>query len=171
MTGDLESISEPAPLTGDHDLAAFDSGEPTLDKWLREHALDNEQKGGSRTFVVCAEGRVVVGFYALAAGSVEHERAPGRIRRNMPTPIPVMVLGRLAVDKKLSGRGLGQGLLRDAIRRTVQVAQMAGIRALLVHAISDNAKRFYLRHGFRESPIDPMTLMITLADALAALKD
>src|SRR5262249_38088202 len=143
-------------------------GEPPLDQWLREHSLDNEGRGGSRTYVICAEGRVV-GFYALATGSVDHEKAPGKIRRNMPRPIPVMVLGRLAVDQKFKGLGLGRWLLRDAILRTLQAAEIAGIRALLVHAISEDAKGFYLRCGFHESPIEPMTLMITLAEAQAAL--
>jgi len=168
MTQAPESIDGPVPLEESHDLAAFDSGEPALDTWLRERALHNERRGGSRTYVVCAEARVV-GFFSLATGSVEQAKAPGRIRRNMPEPIPVMILGRLAVDNKFKGRGIGRGLLREAILKTLQAAEIVGVRAILVDAISEDAKHFYLLHGFRESPVDSMMLMITLADAQAAL--
>lgn len=168
MTGAAQAISAPEHLTPEHDVEAFDSGIPALDDWLKRHALANEQRGGSRTYVVCVAGRVV-GYYALATGGVGHAGAPGRVRRNMPDPVPVMVLGRLAVDRTHHGRGLGAGLLRDAILRTLQAAELGGIRAILVHAISAEAKRFYERYGFAECPIDPMTLMITLADARKAL--
>jgi GNAT superfamily N-acetyltransferase len=164
MTGGADEISAPEHLTPKHDLAAFDSGVAALDDWLKRRALANEAAGGSRTYVVCAGGRVV-GYYALAAGSVAQTAATGRVRRNMPAPVPVMVLGRLAVDQAYQDRGLGAGLLRDAILRTLQAAKLGGIRAILVHAISDEAKRFYERHGFVESPADPMTLMITVAEA------
>ena len=116
----------------------------------------------------CAGGRVV-GYHALATGGVAQAQAPGRVRRNMPDPVPVMVLGRLAVDQAYQGRGLGAGLLRDAILRTLQAAELGGIRAILVHAVSEDAKRFYERQGFVVSPVDPMTLMITMADARKAL--
>jgi predicted N-acetyltransferase YhbS len=169
MTGDSEEIGAPEHLTPEHDLAAFDSGVPALDDWLKRRALANEEAGGSRTYVVCAGGRVV-GYYALATGGVAQTALTGRVRRNMPNPLPVMVLGRLAVDQAYRDRGLGSGLLRDAILRTLQAAQVGGIRAILVHAISEEAKRFYARHGFVASPTDPMTLMITVADAEAALK-
>jgi GNAT superfamily N-acetyltransferase len=168
MTGGAEDIGAPDHLTDQHDVAAFDSGVAALDHWLKRHALANERAGGSRTYVVCA-GRRVVGYYALATGAVGQATATGRVRRNMPDPVPIMVLGRLAVDRAFQGRGLGEGLLRDAILRTLQAAELAGIRAILVHAISEDAKRFYERHGFGESPIDPMTLMITIADAQRAL--
>jgi predicted N-acetyltransferase YhbS len=159
MTAGAEEISAPEHLTPAHDLTAFDSGIPALDDWLKRRALANEEAGGSRTYVVCAGGRVV-GYYALATG---------RVRRNMPDPVPVMVLARLAVDRAYQDRGLGAGLLREAILRILQAAELGGIRAILVHAISAEAKRFYERHGFVESPIDPMTLMITVADAKRAL--
>jgi GNAT superfamily N-acetyltransferase len=119
-------------------------------------------------YVVCARDRVV-GYDALATGGVAHEAATGRVRRNMPDSVPVMVLARLAVDRAYQDRGLGAGLLRDAILRILQAAELAGIRAILVHAISAEAKRFYERHGFVESPVDPTTLMITVADAKRAL--
>lgn len=168
MTGSARKIGAPEHLNPEHDLAAFDSGVLALDDWLKRRAFANEQAGASRTYVVCAGGRVV-GYYALATGGVAPAAATGRVRRNMPDPVPVMVLGRLAVDRAYQNQGLGTSLLRDAILRTLQAAELAGIRAVLVHAISDEAKRFYERHGFVESPIDPMTLMITVADANKAL--
>ena len=168
MTGGIKRIGPPEHLTLQHDLDAFDSGVAALDDWLKRHALANEQTGGSRTYVVCAGGRVV-GYYALATGGVAQAGATGRVRRNMPDPVPGMVLGRLAVDRAYQTRGLGAGLLRDAILRTVQAAELGGIRAIFVHAISEEARRFYERHGFVASPIAPMTLMITIADAKKAL--
>ena len=159
-----ERISAPQKISPDHDLSEFHCGEPALDEWLKRRALPNEESGASRTYVVCLENRVV-GFYALAVGAVAHAGAPGRIRRNMPDPVPVMVLGRLAVDESMQGRDIGRGLLRDAILRTMQAAEIAGIRAILVDAISERAKQFYVRAGFTPSPISPMTLMITLEEA------
>ncbi len=168
MTGGAKDISAPEHLTAAHDVSAFDSGVPDLDDWLRKRALANEESGASRTYVVCAGARVV-GYYALASGGVAQTQAPGRVRRNMPDPVPVMILGRLAVDHAWQGRNLGGSLLRDAIVRTLQAAEIGGIRVILVDAISEGAKRFYERHGFRVSPVDPMMLMITVADAERAL--
>jgi len=161
-------IGAPEHLDKSHDLAAFDSGVPALDDWLRKRALANEESGASRTYVVCAGGRVV-GYYALASGAIAHQGATGRVRRNMPDPIPVMVVGRLAVDRAFQGRGFGVGLLRDAVLRTLQAATIGGLRAILLHAISEEAKHFYARWGFSESPLDPMTMMIDIADANAVL--
>ena len=141
---------------------------PDLDEWLKKRALANEESGASRTYVVCAARRVV-GYYALAGGGVAQEHAPGCVRRNMPDPLPVMIVGRLAVDRTWQGRSVGRSLLRDAVVRTLQAAEIGGIRAILLHAISDEAKRFYERYGFQSSPLDPMTLMITVADARKAL--
>jgi GNAT superfamily N-acetyltransferase len=163
-------LRPPEPITEKHDLSAFDCGEPALDDWLRRRALRNEISGGSRSYVVCNDpGQRVVAYYSLAAGAAAHAAAPGRVRRNMPDPIPVMILGRLAVDRAFQGCGLGRGMLRDAILRTIQAASIAGIRAILVHALSDDARQFYQRCGFRPSPIDPMTLMLTVAEAESAL--
>lgn len=161
-------VGAPEHLSAAHDVSLFDSGVPVLDEWLRRRALVNEASGASRTYVVCS-GKTVVGYYALATGAVALQAAPGRTRRNMPDPIPVMVLGRLAVDKTLHGRGFGRALLRDAVLRTCQAADIAGIRALFVDAISDEAKQFYERCGFTPSPLDAMTLMITMADAERAI--
>ena len=168
MKGGGGAISAPEHLSPAHDLSAFDSGLPELDEWLKRRAQANEEKGASRTYVVCAGGRVV-GYYALANGGVAQAAATGRVRRNMPDPVPVMVLGRLAVDRAYQGKGIGRGLLRDAVLRTLQAAEIGGIRAILVHAISEDAKRFYESCGFVVSPIEPMTLMITVADAESAL--
>ena len=164
------SISPPEKLSAVHDLSTFDSGEPALDNWLRRRALQNEEAGASRTYVVCA-GKKVVGYYSLAVGAVAHAEAPGRVRRNMPDPVSAMVLGRLAIDKTYQRVGIGTGLLRDAVLRTIQAAGIAGIRVILVHAISESAKRFYERHGFIPSPIDPMTVMITVVEAVRMLSE
>ncbi len=158
-----QSLTPPEKLRDDHDLSLFQCGEPSLNDWLRRRALQNEESGASRTYVVCV-GLRVVAYYAFAVGAVAHAGAAGRVRRNMPDPVPVMIIGRLAVDREFHGHGLGQGLLRDAVLRTLQAADIAGIRAILVHAISSDAQRFYERHGFVRSPIDPMMLMITLAE-------
>ena len=157
-------LTAPEKLTSAHDLRDFDSGKPVLDDWLRKRAAQNEAAGASRTYVVSA-GKKVAGYYSLAVGAVAHAESPGRIKRNMPDPIPVMILGRLAVDKSFQGQGVGAGLLRDAVLRTVQAADIAGIRAVLVHAISERAKRFYEGRGFISSPVDPLTVMIALSDA------
>lgn len=162
------NISPPEKLSAAHDLSSFDSGEPALDDWLRRRALRNEETGASRTYVVCA-GKKVVGYYSLAVGAVAHPEAPGRVRRNMPDPVPAMVLGRLAIDSSYQGAGLGTGLLRDAVLRTIQAADIAGIRVFLVHAISERATRFYEKYGFIASPVDPMTVMITVAEAVKIL--
>ena len=165
MSGPEErGLSAPAPLSADHELDPFNSGMPPLDDWLKRRARQNEAGGASRTYVI-AEGRRVVGYYSLAAGSVLHAEATGRVRRNMPDPVPAALLGRLAIDQAWQGRGLGSALLRDAVLRVVGAAETIGVRALLVHAISDEAKAFYEHWGFRPSAIEPMTLMITIEEA------
>lgn len=165
MRGGTNAISPPEKLSAAHDLSAFDCGEPVLNDWLGRRALQNEASGASRTYVVCA-GKRVLGYYTLAVGAVARAEAPGRVRRNIPDPVPVMVLGRLAVDKRVQGRHIGGGLLRDAVLRTMQAAEIAGIRAILVHAISAEAKRFYEGYGFVASPVDPLTVMIAVAEAV-----
>jgi len=164
----MGEITAPEPITASHITESFACGIPVLDEWLKRRALKNEVSGASRTFVICQD-RQVVGYYTLATGSVGHHDAPGKIRRNMPDPIPVMVLGRLAIDQDWQHVGLGHGLLKDAVLRTLTVSQHVGVKALLVHALSEDAKRFYTRNGFLESPFDPMTLMIALQDAANCL--
>lgn len=157
----------PEPLTADHSLERFASGVVSLDDWLRRRALLNQASGASRTFVVC-DADEVVAFYALAASAVATDATPGRFRRNMPDPIPVVVLARLAIARTHQGRGLGRALFQDAAHRVLQAAHTIGIRGLLVHAISQEAKAFYVRLGLVPSPLDPMTLMTTVADLKAA---
>ena len=164
------TLQAPEPLRADRDLSGFECGAPVLDEWLRRKAARNEGSGASRTYVVC-EGARVLAYYSLATGSVEHGHAPGRVRRNMPDPIPVMILGRLAVDASVQGQGIGRGLLKDAILRTLKAAQIAGIRAILVHALDETAAAFYRKHGFLDSPIDSLTLMLPLAQARMALPE
>jgi predicted N-acetyltransferase YhbS len=160
------TLRPPEALTNSHDLSRFNSGVPALDDWLLRRAAANQASGASRTFVLCDDEQVV-GYYALASGAVTLSAAPGRFRRNMPDPIPVALLGRLAVDQAWQGRGLGRALFRDAALRVLAAADAIG--GILVHAISDNAKAFYLALGFEPSPLDPMTLMITLSDLRASL--
>ena len=164
----MGEITAPEPITEAHLIESFSCGVPVLDEWLKHRALKNEVSGASRTFVICQDEQVV-GYYTLATGSIEHRNAPGKIRRNMPNPIPVMVLGRLAINQQWQHTGMGRGLLKDALLRSLSVSKQAGIRALLVHALSEDAKHFYTRNGFLESPFDPMTLMIALQDATHCL--
>lgn len=161
-TLDRTTIGPPTPLTEAHDTSAFTCRHDSLSTWLRKRALANAVSGASRTYVVSDEQSRVVGYYALAAGSVVSAAAPGRLRRNMPDPLPVIVLGRLAVHTDLSGRGIGSGLLRDAVLRSIQAAELIGVRALLCHAIDHEAKAFYLKHGFSESPTDPLVVLVGL---------
>ncbi|MEL6930551.1 MAG: GNAT family N-acetyltransferase [Cyanobacteria bacterium J06600_6] len=159
------SYDPPQPIADKFDLADFDCGNSSLNNWLRNNALKNQKQGASRTYVICAQNNVV-GYYCLAAGSVIRAEAPGKIRRNMSDPIPVMIIGRLAVDKQHQGRGIGMGLIKDAVLRIIQTADIVGIRTILVHALDEKAKKFYLdKCGFIASPIRPLTLMITLTDA------
>lgn len=164
-----DEIGAPEHLTDQHDVSAFNSGTPELDNWLKRRALANERQGASRTYVVTSGGRVV-GFYALANGAVAHKDVSAKARRNMPDPIPVMVLARLAVDSAYQRKGIGAALLRDALLRTLAAAEIAGIRAVLLHAMSEDAKRFYKRFGFYECPVDPMMMMITLQEVEKNLK-
>jgi GNAT superfamily N-acetyltransferase len=166
----LAELTAPSLLADRHNLADFVCGEAGLDDWLRQRARVNQASGASRSYVVCHADRVV-GYYSLASGAIAVAEAPGRVRRNMPDPIPITVIGRLAVDQAWQHRGLGRLLLRDAVLRTHQAAAIIGIRGVLVHALSPVAKRFYESCGFRESPASPMTLMVTLPDAIAALED
>lgn len=154
-------LSAPAPLTAAHDISDFSCGESSLDDWLRQRALKNETSGATRTYVVCS-GSDVVGYYSLAVGSIEHQFAPGNIKRNMPQPIPTMILARLAVDRRHAGQNIGTGMLRDALLRTLQAADIAGIRALLVHALNEKAAAFYRERGFTASPFDPLVLFLAL---------
>ncbi len=164
------AISAPAPLADHHQLADFDSGESSLDDWLKRHATKNQTNGSSRTYVVC-EGDTVIGYYCLAAGAIGHTEAPSSLKRNRPNPVPVLILGRLAIHKDHHQKGIGTALLRDAILRAIQAAEIAGVTALLVHALSESARRFYRSRGFIESPVKPMTLCLMLDTAKQVLRE
>ena len=161
------AFSAPELLAGHHELGAFDCGVAALDAWLKRRALANQASGASRTFVVC-EGTKVIGYYALASGAVNI--AAAWFRRNMPDPTPIALLARLAIDRARQGNGLGRALFRDAGMRVARAADVIGIRGILVHAISANAREFYLALGFEPSPVDPMMLMLTLNDLRRSLE-
>jgi GNAT superfamily N-acetyltransferase len=156
-----QRLSPPEPIHAEHDTTAFACRHEPLRQWLQKRALSNALSGATRTYVVCQK-RQVIGYYALAAGSLSIATAPSRMRRNMPDPLPVIVLGRLAVHDDWNGRGIGSGLLKDAVLRSLQAAELIGACALLCHAIDDDAKAFYLKHGLVESPLQPLTLMLAL---------
>jgi predicted N-acetyltransferase YhbS len=162
------TVGAPERLDASHDTDSFASGVEGLDHWLKRRALKNQATAASRTFVAC-EDRRVLAYYALASSAVAVVSAPGRFRRSMPDPIPVVVLARLAVDRSLQGGGWGRALVRDAGLRVLQAADAIGIRGMIVHALSPEAKAFYERVGFEPSPIDPMLLMVTLTDLEASL--
>jgi len=156
------NLRPPEALLPDHQFSSFACGESVLDEWLKRRALGNQNSGASRTFVVTARDREVMGYYALAAGAVAHHDATRSIPQNMPDPVPVMVLARLAVDSRAQGMRLGAALLRDALQRCVLVSQNTGVRAMLVHALNNRACQFYEHYGFKVSPVHPMTLMLRL---------
>ncbi len=157
-------LSMPMQISEGLDLDPSDCGVPTLNDWLRKRAVNNESSWASRTYVLC-EGNKVIGYYCLATGAIDREEAPNPLRRNMPDPIPVLVLGRLAIDRRYQNQGVGRALLRDAVLRALQVAELAGAAALLVHALSEQARIFYQSWGFIESPFQPMTLCLMLKTA------
>ena len=167
----MPRFSDPEPLGSHHVLAGFRSGEGSLDAWLRDRAR-GAGAGSARTYaIVDAEQERVVGYHALTVGSIEHAEATPRARKGMPRhPIPVVLLARLAVDESVQGRGIGSFLLRDAMARTAAAAGRFGIRALLVHALHEEARAFYLRHGLEPSPTDELHLMILVKDIRAAIE-
>lgn len=167
----MERFSDPQPVGPEHSVAEFDCGAASLDVWLSKHALVASASGSARAFVVTdAEQARVVGYHALTAGTVGHREATDRVARGMPRhPIPVVVLARLAVDRSVQGRGLGAWLLRDAMLRALTAAEEVGIRAMLVHALDEGARGFYLRHGFEPSPADPHALQILMKDVRASI--
>ena len=157
------ALLAPVLLHAQHQTEQFSCGVASLDAWLKRRALKNQIQGASRTYVAC-QGDRVLAYYAIASGAVTCNEATGRLRRNMPDPIPVVVLGRLGVDSSLHGQGLGRSLVRDAALRILQAADVIGIRGMTVQALSDDARVFYEHMGFEPSPLDPNLLMITLAD-------
>lgn len=173
--GDVTSIKKapgqpmtaPAPFASTHDVERFDCDKPPLNDWLKSQAAKSEGRT-SRTFVVC-EGRAVIGYYCLASGAIDRERAPKKLSRNTASPIPIIVIGRLAVDRQYQGKGIGSGLLKDALRRALAVSKEIGARCVLVHAIDDDIVPFYLDYGFKAFPTDARTMYMTMQDIVAAL--
>lgn len=151
-------------LDGHHLVEAFDCGQDALNRYLIRFALANQRANSARTYVALDDGRVI-GYYTLAVGAVAHAEAAARLVKGMARhPVPVMILARLAVDGAWQGRGIGAGLLKDAMRRTVQAADLAGIRALVVHAKDGNARAFHERFGFAPSPTDPLHLFVMIKE-------
>jgi GNAT superfamily N-acetyltransferase len=163
-------LSAQVRLTTAHDLSRFDCGTVSLNDWLARRARQNDASGASLTYVVCVDD-LVVGYYCIATGAIVRAEALRQIQRNMPDPIPVIVLGRLAVDRRYQGHGLGKALLRDAILRVLQAAEIVGVKAMLAHAISEEAREFSIAHGFLASSIDPMTLCLPVETARRALME
>lgn len=157
----------PELLNDNHQLDAFSCGEAVLDDWLKRRARLNQASGASRTYVV-TEGDQVIGYYCLSSGAIAAVDAPGSVRRNMPDPIPMAILGRLAIDQNFQGQGIGTAMLRDAVLRAGQAAEIMGIRGILVHALDDKARAFYEGLGFKGSPTSPLTLILSLKQPGAA---
>ena len=162
------TLSVPAPLATEHDVSTFSCGHVSLDDWLKRRALSNQKANASRTYVV-TDGARVIAYYALASGALASAAATGKLRRNMPDPIPMAILGRLAIDEAFQGQGLGRALFRDAALRILAAADVIGIRGMLVQAISDEAAAFYRALGLETAPADPRTLTITLAELQTSL--
>ena len=155
-------LQPPGPLDETQRLDAFDCGVDSLNDWLKRRARANQVGGASRTYVVTDKEGRVAGYYCLASGALALAQAPGSVRRNMPDPVPMAILGRLAVDRNWQGQGLGAALLRDAVERTRAASNILGIRGLLVHVLSDDVKAFYERYGFVASAERPMLLVMSL---------
>jgi GNAT superfamily N-acetyltransferase len=167
LTGELSNIEKLAPH---HDVSAFDCGQPELNEWLGRHALASARSDAAQTYVI-VDGDQVVGYYALAAGSVDRDEAPGRVAKGMPThPIPVLILARLGVDRSLQGRGIGTMLLRDALFRAASGAEIIGARAVLVHAKDEQVRGFYELRDFEPSPVHPLQMFLLMVDLRAALR-
>ncbi len=170
MTAENQAFSAVKKLDASHDVDAFDSGKEPLDRFLQRHALINQKAGSAQTYVVCHSEQRVVGYYSLAVGAVEHADAPGRVGKGLARhPIPVMLLARLAIDRSEHRKGLGKALLKDALLRTAQAADIAGMRALLVHAKDDEARAWYEQFDFDPSATDPYHLFLLMKDLRAIL--
>ena len=161
-------MKSPERISELHCLEQFNCGNDVLDDWLKRKAIKNETSHDTRTYVIC-EAQNVVGYYSIATGSIDHAELPSSLKRNAPNPISVMILGRLAIDVNWQKRGLGKDLLRDAILKTMAISELAGVKALVVHAISSEAKRFYLENDFIVSPVE-MALILPVKDILKNIK-
>jgi predicted N-acetyltransferase YhbS len=166
------SFHKPVALEAGHRAEDFQCGVRSLDDWLRKHALQSHRSGGSRVFVTTETDPDVVGYYALAAGAVMPRDAPARLVRGLAgnQPVPVVLLARLAVDARHQGRHLGRSLLLDAMTRVLQAGELIGIRALLVHAVDENARRWYAQFGFERSPTHALHLILLIKDLRATVE-
>jgi GNAT superfamily N-acetyltransferase len=169
----LSRFRDPEPLAPAHDTRDFDCGVESLNQWLQKHATQAAAAGSARTFVIHDDEQDrVIGFHALTAASVTQDEATARAAKGMPRhPIPAALLARLAVDTAVQGRGVGAWLLRDAMLRTLSAAESVGIRVLLVHAIDQDARKFYEHHGFEPSPTDPLNLQMLIKDIRTAVDE
>lgn len=159
------TLQKPEPLNKEHDLANFDSHYPELDEWLKRHAFQAKMSGSANTFIV-TDNNLVVGFYSLTVGQVNTDEVSERIKKGMGQyPVPVVILARLAVHHLYQRKGIGKGMLKDALFKTLRIAEQGGVRALLVHAIDEKAEAFYKRFGFECSPIREKQLLLLLKDA------
>lgn len=158
----MTKYSAPEKLSKNHKIKSFNCGSEQLNEYLKKYAFQNQKKNISNTFVTENNG-IVTGYYTLTFGSVSKLDLPIQKQKRLPNyPIPVMIIGRLAVDKKEQGNGLGKSLLKDAILRTIQASEIAGIKAIMVHAKNENAKSFYLKYDFIESSIDDLLLFLPI---------
>lgn len=163
---------QPRPIEATDNTTDFDSGEESLDRYLADRALTNHLADLGRCYVCTdTDTEKVLGYYTLSAVAVEHAYPPRKVRRNAPNPVPAVLMGRLAIDAKAQGSGLGRFLVRDAILSTLAAADRIGVRILLVHALHEQAATFYEKHGFKRSPTDPLHLYLLLADARKSLGD
>ncbi len=166
----MSNFARPRPITEADDCSGFNCGEQTLDNWIRLRAIKNEKSGASRTFIsIERESGDVAGYYCLSASSLVHEEATSSLRKNAPDPIPVILVGRLAVDERFKGQGVGASLLQDALSKGVEASRTVGARAFIVHALSDAAESFYRKFGFNLVPASARVMYILVQDAEATL--
>lgn len=166
----MSPFLRPRAITPADSFVDFDCGEPSLNDWLRKRAVANERGGASRTFVsVDKDSQIVAGYYCLSASSLRSEDASGALKRNMPNPIPIILIGRLAVDGRFGGHGLGASLLQDAVLKSIEAARLVGARALLVHALNEVAESFYSRFGFALVPHSARVMYLLTTDAEATV--
>lgn len=166
----MGKLNPPQKISDEHETQDFDCGDVCLNDWLKRKAKKNESANDSRTYVVCNDQKVI-GYYSIAMGSIEHSEVPSSLKRNSPNPISVVVLGRLAIDKNWQRKGLGQALLKDAILKTIAASEIVGAKALVVHAISSEAKQFYKANGFIDSSTIEMTVMLPMKDILKNIEN
>lgn len=162
-----EKLSAPRPIERSDDTAPFACGKEPLDTWLKQMAVRSEGRS-ARTYVICVNARVVA-YYCLATGAVRRVQVPSRVGRNTPDPVPVIILGRLAVDRQFHGRGIGSAILKDAFARILQASTVVGCRAVLVHALDDAAAAFYRQYGFIEYPASTRTFFLATETLAAAI--